>query len=101
MDPAELDRVLPLEIVPQPKKISRIALVIVRGMDPALNAELDALIKQMGDPSWKVRDAATKAIRKLGVRAKTRLEGAANSSDTEVAYRAEQILGSLSNTPAN
>ena len=54
MDSAELDRLLPLEIVPQPKKISRIALVIVRGMDPALNAELDTLIKQLGDPSWKV-----------------------------------------------
>lgn len=92
LDPAELDRILPLEIVPQPKKISRIALVIVRGLDPALNSELDLLFKKLSDPSWKVREAATQAIRKLGLSAKRRLESAVNDKDTEVAYRAEQLL---------
>ncbi len=99
MDPAELDRILPLEVVPQPKKISRIALVVVTGIDPAIGNELDQLIKKLGDPAWKNRDAATKEIKKLGVRAKPRLEEAAKDKDTEIAYRAEQLLAALSRDP--
>ncbi|HEV3416139.1 MAG TPA: hypothetical protein VG056_04980 [Pirellulales bacterium] len=96
MDPAELDRILPLEVVPQPKKVSRIALVVVRGIDPAIGDELDQLIKKLGDSSWKTREAATNEIKKLGVRAKSRLEEAAKSKDAEVAYRAEQLLSGIS-----
>jgi len=99
MDPAELDRILPLEVVPQPKKVSRIALVIVKGIDPAIGDELDQLIKKLGDPSWKIREAATTEIKKLGVRAKSPLEEAAKSKDTEIAFRAEQLLIGISNDP--
>ena len=91
MDPAELDRILPLEVVPQPKKVSRIALVIVKGIDPAIDEELDQLIKKLGDPSWKIREAATAEIRKLGVAHKPRLEEAAKNNDTEVAFRRATI----------
>ena len=59
MDPAELDRILPLEVVPQPKKVSRIALVVVTGIDPAIGDELDQLIKKLGDPAWKNRAGYT------------------------------------------
>lgn len=97
MDPAELDRLLPMEVVPQPKKISRIALVIVRGIDPALGEELDRCISKLGDPSWKIREAATQEIKKLGVRAKWRLEKAAKSKDAEIAFRAEQLLARIAN----
>jgi hypothetical protein len=96
MDPAELDRILPLEVVPQPKKVSRIALVVVTGIDPAIGDQLDRLIKKLGDPSWKNREAATKEIKKLGPRAKPRLEEAAKDKDTEIAYRAEQLIATLS-----
>jgi hypothetical protein len=99
MDPAELDRILPLEVVPQPKKVSRIALVVVTGIDPAIGDELDQLIKKLGDPAWKNRDVATKEIKKLGVRAKSKLEEAAKDKDTEIAYRAEQLLAALSRDP--
>jgi hypothetical protein len=95
MDPAELDRILPLEVVPQPKKVSRIALVVVTGIDPAIGDELDEWIKKLGDPSWKTREAAMAAIKKLGPRAKSRLEEAAKNKDTEIAYRAEQLLAGL------
>ena len=95
MDPAELDRILPLEVVPQPKKISRIALVVVTGIDPAIGDELDHLIVKLGDPTWKVREAAMEEIKKLGVRAKLRLEEAVKSKDPEIVYRAEQLLGNL------
>ena len=97
MDPAELERILPMEVVPQPKKVSRIALVIVRGIDPALGDELDKWIGKLGDPSWKIREAATQEIKKLGVRAKWRLEKAAKSKDAEVAFRAEQLLARIAN----
>jgi hypothetical protein len=96
MDPAELDRIMPLEVVPQPKKVSRIALVVVRGIDPAIGDELDQLIKKLGDPSWKTREAATTEIKTLGVRAKSRLDEAAKSKDAEIAYRAEQLLAGIS-----
>ncbi|HEX3997733.1 MAG TPA: hypothetical protein VHX65_04185 [Pirellulales bacterium] len=95
LDPAELDRIVPLEVVPQPKKITRVALVIVRGIDPAIDDDLDRLIKKLGDPSWKVRDAATKEIHKFGVRAKSRLETAANDKDVEISYRAEMLLAGI------
>ena len=95
MDPAELDRILPLEVVPQPKKVSRIALVVVTGIDPEIGNELDLWIKKLGDPSWKAREAATAEIKKLGARAKSRLEEAAKDKDTEIAYRAEQLLTGL------
>ena len=72
MDAAELDKLLPLEIVPQPKKISRIALVIVTQIDPAIGDDLDRLIAQLGNPDWKLREAAMSEIRKLGNIAKPR-----------------------------
>jgi hypothetical protein len=95
MDPAELDRILPLEVVPQPKKVSRIAFVVITGIDPEIGNELELCIKKLGDPSWKAREAAMAEIKKLGARAKSRLEEAAKDKDTEIAYRAEQLLASL------
>jgi hypothetical protein len=95
MDPAELDRILPLEVVPQPKKVSRVALVVVTGIDPEIGNELDQLIKKLGDPSWKAREAAMAEIKKRGVQAKSRLQDAAKDKDTEIAYRAEQLLAGL------
>lgn len=97
MDPAELDRILPMEVVPQPKRVSRIALVVVRGIDPVIGEELDKWIDKLGDPSWKIREAATQEIKKLGVRAKWRLEKAAKSKDAEIAFRAEQLLARIAN----
>jgi hypothetical protein len=99
MDPAELDRILPLEVVPQPKKVSRIALVVVKGIDPSIGDELDEWVKKLGDPRWKTREAAMKAIKKVGMQAKARLLEAAKSSDAEVAYRAEQLLAILGVEP--
>jgi hypothetical protein len=96
MDPAELNRILPLEIVPQPKKVSRIALVVVTGIDPAIGDELDRLIAKLGDPSWKLREAAMTEIKKMGIRARPRLEEAVKNKDTEIAYRAEQLLAAFS-----
>jgi hypothetical protein len=100
MDPAELDKVLALEVVPQPKKISRIALVVVTQIDPAIENEMDVLIAKLGAPSWKDREAAMKEIIKLGPVARTRLEKATKDKDMEIVYRAEQLLDQLTN-PSN
>jgi hypothetical protein len=96
MDSAELDKVMPLEIVPMPKKVSRIALVVVTGIDPSVNEELATSIKQLGDPSWAKREAAMKAIEKLGQRARPALQKALKDKDVEVVYRVEQLLETLS-----
>jgi len=95
LDPAEFDKILPLDIVPQPKKVSRIALVVVTGIDPAIGQELDRWIAQLGSPSWKEREAAAAEIKKLGTYAKARLEKAASDKDAEIAYRAEQLLEAI------
>ncbi len=97
IDGAEFDKLLPLEIVPQPKKISRIALVVVTGIDPAIDEEVDQWIAQLGSPAWKTREAAMVEIKKLGAAARPHLERALKNKDTEIVYRAEQLLDAISN----
>ncbi|HUO07569.1 MAG TPA: hypothetical protein VM008_04660 [Phycisphaerae bacterium] len=99
MDPAELDKILPLEIVPQPTKISRIALVVLTNIDPAIETELDEQIARLGSRSWKEREAAMETIARMGEMAKNRLEKATSDKDTEIAYRAEQLLDMLNAAP--
>jgi hypothetical protein len=101
MDDAEVERLMPLEIVPQPKKVSRIALVVVTGIDPAVGEELEQLVKQLGAKTWEERDAAMAEIQKLGARAKPFLDKAAKDKDVEVQYRAEQLLQILKGDVVN
>jgi hypothetical protein len=92
MDDAELDRLLPMEVVPQPSKITRIAVVIIRNADPGMMKDIDALIAQLGDPDWSKRQAATKALANIGPAARPRLQAALRNKDPEVAWRAERLL---------
>lgn len=92
MDPAELDRILTLEVVPQPRKVARIALVVIRGIDPMIRTELDRWVAQLGDRAWEKREAAMAEIRKIGIPAKPALEQATKDKDLEVVFRAEQLL---------
>ena len=48
----QLDQLLPLEVTPQPRKTTRVGLVIVRNIDPAIITEIDSLIAQLGDDAW-------------------------------------------------
>jgi hypothetical protein len=57
--------------------------------------DVDALIRQLSDESIEVRTKATAALRALGERARTKLEQAASSGDTEVKTRASSILAFL------
>jgi len=92
MDPDELDHLLPLEVVPQPAKISRFALVIVINADPAAGNIVDDLIKQLGDDDWTRRDAAYHALSSMGPAATAKLQVASKGTDLEIAWRAERLL---------
>jgi hypothetical protein len=85
------------------------------GLTPFVNASLlapdkegpidakmiDALVAQLGDENFQVRDLANTKLALVGVGALPALEKAAGSSDAEVKFRAaalrEQILGSKAN----
>jgi hypothetical protein len=95
MDDAEFDRLLPLEVVPEPAKIKRFALVIVVNVDPAAGTVVDDLIKQLGDDDWSRRDAAYKALAAMGPAATAKLTVAKTDKDLEIAWRAEKLLAAL------
>ncbi|MCL2647498.1 MAG: hypothetical protein FWD61_10925 [Phycisphaerales bacterium] len=101
MDSAELDKLLQLEVVPQPRKISRIALVIVRDIDPAVESEISELVKQLGNSAWEKREAAMTELRKIGAKAKPQLEKAIKEKDLEIVYRAEQLLQAFTTPETN
>lgn len=95
MGPAELDALIKLEVIPEPRKVTRVALVIVRNIDPALVEQLDALIAQLGDDDWNKREAAQKKLAQVGGLAKPKLEAALSHKDLEVVWRAERLLAAL------
>jgi hypothetical protein len=92
MDESQLDKMLPLDVTPQPAKIKRFALVIIRNADPSTGTEIDDLITQLGDPDWSKRDAAYHALSAMGPAAVTKLTAAKNNPDLEVVWRAEKLL---------
>ena len=94
MDESEFDRILPLEVLPEPKKTVRVGIVIVRNADPEGGTDLDDLIAQLGDPVWAKRDDAYKALQKLGPAADAKLKAATKNKDLEIVWRAERLLAS-------
>jgi hypothetical protein len=98
MDDDEFERILPLEVVPQPAKIKRFCLVIIVNADPSKGTLVDDLITQMGDNDWTKRDAAYHALAGLGPAAAEKLKTASKNSDLEIAWRAEKLLAFLSAT---
>jgi hypothetical protein len=99
MDPAEMDRIIPLEIVPQPRKVTRVGLMIVRNIDPAIAQEIEQLIVQLGNDDWSQREAAEKRLRELGLAAKPKLEQAVKNKDLEIVYRAERLMQAFAKPP--
>lgn len=95
LDPGELDKLLPIEVVPAPKRITRVALVVVRNADPALVDEIDGLIAQLGDDDYAKREQSFKDLAAFGAAAQPKLNAALKSKDLEVVFRAEQLLAKL------
>lgn len=56
-------------------------------------AEVDDLIRQLGDDSFEVRERASARLVALGTSVTAALERATHDSDVEVAHRAERCLG--------
>jgi hypothetical protein len=97
IDQAELDRVLPLEVVPLPAKITRVGIAIVKNIDPAQGERIAKLVEQLGNPSWEKREAAQAKLAEMGAGAKPKLTEALKHKDIEVVYRAERLLDSINN----
>jgi hypothetical protein len=95
LDSAEMDRLMPLEILPEPTKTVRVGIVILKDADPGVASEIDDLVAQLGDDDWSKRDAAYQSLAKLGKAAKTQLEKAQRGKDMEVVWRAERLLAAM------
>jgi hypothetical protein len=91
----DMDRLIPEDVVPSPKKTTRVGLVILRNIDPGISKEVDALIAQLGDNDWNKREAAQKALAELGRAAQPQLQSATRNKDLEIAYRAEKLLRTI------
>jgi len=100
LDPAELDRLLPLEVTPTPRRTVRVGLVVARNIDPAVGGEIDQLVAQLASPDWDKREAASKQLAELGAAARPKLNAALQQKDLEVVWRAERILQAMETPPA-
>jgi HEAT repeat protein len=69
-----------------------LAFLRKRTLTPRDRDELERLVRQLGDPSYKARQKATAALVARGSLAAAALEKAARDSDPEVARRAEEAL---------
>jgi hypothetical protein len=98
LDPAELDRMLPLEVTPTPRKTVRVGLVIARNIDPSVGDEIDQLIAQLAHPDWEQREVAHKQLADLGAAARPKLQAALQQKDMEVVWRAERLLQAFETT---
>jgi len=62
---------------------------------PEFLAQIESLIRQLGDEQYAVRESATKNLLAMGSRARALLEQATKSADVETAFRAKMVLDSL------
>ncbi len=99
LDPPTIDEKIPLSIFPEPARTVRVAMVLMRNADPLLGSEVDRLIAQLGDPSYRTREAAQQRLTELGPLAFAALNQALNQSDQEVVIRCERILLNQNQTP--
>jgi hypothetical protein len=97
IDPAEMDRMLPMEIVPMPTKVTRVGIAIVKNIDPAAGERIAKLVEQLGNPDWDKREAAQAKLAELGAGARPKLTEALKHKDVEVVYRVERLLEVINN----
>ncbi|HEX3725189.1 MAG TPA: hypothetical protein VHV08_03060 [Pirellulales bacterium] len=93
-----LDDKMPLSIFPEPSKIVRVPLVVIRNADPRLVEEVDRLIMDLANSQFKVREVSAERLLELGPLAFPALNKALNHTDLEVVIRAERILLSQNQT---
>lgn len=95
LDTKTLERIVPIEVTPQPDRLLRTGIVLVTDADPSLSAEVDRLIAQLGDESWTAREQAEARLRELGRVTERNLANAQSNGDAEIVYRAKRILADL------
>ncbi len=59
---------------------------------PDQQTKIAELIRQLGDPSWQVREEATRKLMEIGMPARSALMAASHGSDAEVVARARRVL---------
>jgi hypothetical protein len=87
-----LDDTLLLDVFPSPRKLVRVALLLVHGVDPRLQDRARALVAQLGDPSPRTRETAETRLFELGPVAVPALEDALSNKDAEIVFRSERLL---------
>jgi len=87
-----LDDTVLLDVFPPPRKLVRVALVLVHGVDPRLQDRARALVQQLGDPSPKIRETAETRLLELGAVAVPALEDALSDKEVEIVFRSERLL---------
>jgi hypothetical protein len=95
LDREDLDRLIPEDVVPTPRKTVRVGLLILKNIDPSILKEVELLIAQLGDVDWNKRQAAQKALSDLGRAAEPQLQTATKNKDLEIVYRAEKLLQAI------
>lgn len=85
----DVEKSLPLEITPKPKKLVRVMIACVNETDSLVDAE----IKKLGSENPTVRDQATEKLIRLGIGIKPHIEKALKETkDIEVKARLQKIL---------
>jgi hypothetical protein len=87
-----VDDLNPLVAEPEPAKTVRVVLVVAQNLDPVIEASLQVLVDQLGNPRYKVREEAEERLRELGSLAFGVLKKSLTATDPEVAFRAERLL---------
>jgi hypothetical protein len=89
---AFLDEKLPLTVEPEPRKMVRVAWLVLSNVDPQLSKDIEALVSRLGDAKYAEREAATKRLTDLGPLAFPALRQGLSHADLEVVSRCERIL---------
>ena len=97
LDQAAIDKLMPIEVSPQPDKVTRVWLVIYDGADPEIKTRIANLIAQLGDSSYDNRMVAKAELLKLGPTAVPQLSAEKSNKDAEIAFRIDEILEELQN----
>jgi hypothetical protein len=87
-----LDETVILDVFPPPKKLARVALLAIHGIDPRLQDRARVLVKQLGDASSRARESAESLLLEMGPVAVPVLEDALGDKDIEIVFRAERLL---------
>lgn len=93
LPPSMTDELLPLQITPKPAELVRVIVGRTELLTPEREAEVAAIVAELGSDSAEDRDAASKKLARHGRFAEPLLKRAMRqSADAEVRARCEELL---------